>query len=722
MKLPLTKTWRPVALVALLLVLSMPATALASDDGEDAPDGPISQVVVTAQRLDVARANIQANLGASTYALSNDAVENRPGGETINLDQILLQMPGVTEDGFGQLHVRGDRGDLEYRINNVILPEGLSDLGDMLSTRMADQVELVTGALPAQYGLHAGGIVNITTKSGAYLDGQEIELYGGSHSEFEPAFELGGSADGTDYFATGNYLTSDLGIASPDGSANPLHDHTSQIQGFAFADHVIDAEDRVSVMLGTSTERFQIPNPRGLNAQTMAGGSAAFQRPLIVNGVSSFPSDGLNSNQRQSTQFAVLSYLHTSGRATLQVSGFARYSRLVFTPDRLGELLFHGISQRTAKRDSGAGVQADALYRLAATHTLRAGLDIGIDRINSDMAATGLPVDALGRPVSDRPQTVSGHFSERETRASVYLQDEWTPLKRLTVNFGLRFDTVDAVRAQSQLSPRINAVWSFKSGTTVHAGYARDFIPAPEADGATMASLLAGTTGAPPTAQGSLVRSETGNYYDLGVQQTLGAWKLGLDGYWRDARNLIDDGRFGVAIIRTPFNYAEGRIRGIELSATYANGPLTAWSNLSVARAQGRQIISGQSYFTPAQLAFASGHFVPLTQDQTYTASAGASYRWHALQLSGTLLYGSGFRRTPAGGPPNSASLPAHAQVNLAGVYHLWPESPYRLDLRIDAINIFDAKYEILDSTGLGAGTAQWGAGRGVFLGVEQSF
>lgn len=716
---------KSVAVLLALIAATVPVVAWAAgtaDDDDAAIAAPVTQVVVTAHRLDAARSNVQPSLGASTYAVTNDTVESRPGGETTSLDQILLQMPGVTEDGFGRLHVRGDRGDLEYRINNVILPEGLTDLGDMLSTRTAANVELITGSLPAQYGLHPAGIVNITTKSGTYLNGGEVELYGGSRSEVEPAFEFGTSAGHTSFFATGSYLSSNLGLASPDGSANPLHDHTGQLQGFAYADHIIDDNDRVSLILGSSTERFQIPNRRGLNALTYSHGAVAFQHPLTVNGISSFPSEQLNDNQRQNMQFAVLSYLRATPRATFQLSGFARYSTLTFTPGGLGDLLFNGISQRTAIRDVGTGLQGDALYNLTASHILRAGFFVSADRARTGISSSVLPVDAGGRQVSDTPQSVDGRFVDHETKASLYVQDEWKPFTPLTVNFGLRFDHVAGPRTESHLSPRVNAVWTGASGTTVHVGYARYFIPAPQADQVQMAGLLIGTTGALPTAHADPVRSELDNYYDIGVQQKLDGLTLGVDGYWRDAANLIDDGQFGTAMIRTPFNYATGHIRGVEFSMTYAEGPLSAWSNLSVARAEGRRIVSNQAYFTPAQLAFVRDHFVHLDQDQTYTVSAGASYQWRELRLSGDLIYGSGFRKSPVGGPPNGATLPGHVQVNLSGVYDLWPASRYSLALRVDVINLLGAKYEIQDGTSLGAGPPQWGPGRGLFAGFEQSF
>lgn len=80
-------------------------------------------------------------------------------------NQLLLQAPGVTQDSFGQLHVRGDHGNLQFRINGVQLPEGINVFGQALQTRLADSVSLITGAYanrsfrPPFSTFYAGAIV-----------------------------------------------------------------------------------------------------------------------------------------------------------------------------------------------------------------------------------------------------------------------------------------------------------------------------------------------------------------------------------------------------------------------------------------------------------------------------------------------------------------------------------------------------------------------------------
>ena len=114
-------------------------------------------VKVAAGKLEEARINIQPRIGASTYEISNQAIETQPGGANNTLSQILLQAPGVTQDSTSQggVHVRNEHANLQYRINGVVLPEGVSlfTQNGGLSPRLARSFDLITGALPAEYGL-----------------------------------------------------------------------------------------------------------------------------------------------------------------------------------------------------------------------------------------------------------------------------------------------------------------------------------------------------------------------------------------------------------------------------------------------------------------------------------------------------------------------------------------------------------------------------------------
>ena len=681
-------------------------------DGSRAAGGN-EDIVVTAHRLESAGASIQPSLGATDYAISNATIQALPGGDNQQLSQILLQSPGVAQDGSGQLHVRDDHGNLQYRINGIILPEGLAVFGQTLTPRFVNRFDLLTGALPAQYGLRTGGIIDIHTKSGLFENGGELSLYGGSYGTIVPSLEYGGHSDGTNYFASVEYRRNDLGIESVDGSRHPLHDRTEQFHGFAYLDHIINSENRVSLIGGYSDQRFQIPNPRGLHPDGT----------YSVGGRTDFLSDNLDERQRERTAFALASFLHNAGPFTLQASLFARYSALDYYPDVLGELLFNGLAQRAAKRDLTAGAQLEGAYEIGDHHTLRAGVVISRDRGTSRTTTQVFPLDARGNQAG-QPIAIPDNSRATEWTYSAYLQDEWKIVPQLTLNFGARFDAYRGFRSEQQLSPRANLVWTPGSGTTIHFGYARYFSPPPFANVASpTVALFTGTSGEAPGGLASTTPfAERQDYFDVGIQQRVGSLTLGLDGYYRRSRNLIDEGQFGAPIILTPFNYRDGRIRGIEGNITYARGPWLAYANLAWARAKGRDIVSSQFNFDPADLAYIRTHYIYLDHDQTWTGSAGLSYRIEHGALAGTrlgadLIYGSGLRRTPAGAPPNSSHLPGYVQVN-ASLSHRFESAG--LELRLDVVNVLDRVYLIRDGSGIGVGAPQYGPRRGFYVGISK--
>ena len=88
---------------------------------------------------------------------------------------MLLQAPGVAQDNManGAIHIRNEHLAAQYRINGVMLPDGVSFFGEGISPRFIQSMNLITGTLPAQYGLRtaASGVVDITTKSGVFQNG-----------------------------------------------------------------------------------------------------------------------------------------------------------------------------------------------------------------------------------------------------------------------------------------------------------------------------------------------------------------------------------------------------------------------------------------------------------------------------------------------------------------------------------------------------------------------
>jgi hypothetical protein len=481
----------------------------------------------------------------------------------------------------------------------------------------------------------------------------------------------------------------------------------------------------VALIIGSSQAKFQIPNRDGLLPS----------RGLTVNEETTYPSRNLDENQREVTQFGALSWQHSAGALDVQTSMIARYSSLTFKPDLLGDLLFTGIAQDAFKQNVAYALQSDGAYRLYGGHTVRAGLFLQTDHSISETTSQVLPTDDAGTPLGDVPISIIDNGSSTEWIESAYLQDEWKIQSTLTVNYGMRFDRFTAYASASQASPRVNLVWQVLPDTTLHAGYSRYLSPPPfELVGAKDITLFRNTTSPPGSPAADAPLPERANYYDLGMQQKLTReFGVGLDTYYKQTVNLIDEGQFGAPIILTPFNYRYGKQYGAEFTASYTARELTIYLNLAAQSAKGKQIDSAQFNFAPEDLAYIANNYIHLDHEQQKTASGGVSYLWHGNRLSADFLLGSGLRAdlelppaetTPYGGAgiPNGAHLPYYTQVN-GGITHIFAiPGAGTLTARFDVMNIFDKEYQIRNGTGVGVGAPQYGQRRSLFLGISKSF
>ena len=666
-------------------------------------------MAVVAKQLDEARNNLSPQTGTSAYAIDSKAIQEMPQGANTSFNQVLEQAPGVAQDSFGQVHVRGEHANLQYRINGILLPEGISGFGQVLDSRIVDRAQLLTGVLPAQYGYRTAGVVDIQTKSGAFEQAGVADFYGGSNSTIQPSVQYGGSQGGLNYFVTGNYLTDNQGIEPPTSALHPLHDHTDQGKGFGYFSYLLNPANRLNVILGSSIGQFQIPDNPG-------------QAPTFtVDGAAIVPSAQINERQREENQYGTVALQGTSGDWGYQLAPYARYSRLHFSPDPIGDLEYNGVASDVQRTNFATGLQGDGNYRLNDWHILRTGIEVQHEHAAADNSSSVFALDTAGNPLTT-PEAIVDDQAKNGMLYGVYLQDEWKLTPKLTMNYGARFDAVNAYIDETQLSPRLGFVYQATQATTLHAGYARYFTPPPlELVAPTSISKFDNTTGAAAITQSDPVKAERSHNFDIGVTRKLtDELQLGLDGYYKRVRNLLDEGQFGQALIFTPFNYAQGRIYGTEATASYITERLSGYLNFAASRAVGKDIISSQvSFSDPAELAYITDHWVHLDHDQLYTASGGLSYQvGKETRISLDDIFGSGLRQ----GFANTGHLSWYDTVNLGLTQHLGVFDDKGVNLRLAVINLFDTAYELRSGTGIGVGAPQFGARRGYFAGLSRAF
>jgi outer membrane receptor protein involved in Fe transport len=749
-----------------------PRTTAAPTSTSIADESPAGQLAQKGSVFDQARSNIFTTIGTNSTTISHGTIEDLPQGPNATVEQVLLQAPGVSQDSAasGSLHVRNDHANVQYRINGILLPDGVTGFGSIFDTSFIGSIALVTGALPAEYGLRTVGLVDINTRTDLFNNSGSVGVYGGSHGTVTPSIEYGGtfgstcpsttpnsgkppnSADcfaGVQYYFTGRYTQNTVGMENPTPAYSAIHDFTQQDRGFAYMSAFVDPTTRVSLIAGTSTNDFQIPNVPGQPiGQSAVPVTNAF-------GVTSFNSALLNENQTETTQFGVLTVQKSYEGFDGQLSYFTRYNNLKFTPDPVGDLLINGIASTVTRNTYTNGIQGDASYQLNSAHTLRTGFSVSGEQSFVGNSSLVEPCMICDGSDNGAPETITNNASKLGVLMGVYVQDEWKLTNQLTMNYGLRFDQMYQYVDANQLSPRLSFTYKPFEDTTFHIGYARYFTPPVLAEAAPPnIALFNNTTGAVSGASDPVL-PERSNYFDAGVDQKFkfgcgadgkdcSSVDLGVDAYYKVATDLIDNGNFGQALVLTAFNYAKGINEGVEFHAKYTSGNFQAYANLSVAQQQAIDPVSNQYLFdntTPladlgglTALQYAQTHWIYTDHNQFVTASAGVLYQfcgrpatadetfgsnpsWCGTKLSADMIYGSGLRN----GDDNITTVPGYTQVNI-GIKRefLLPNDPKPMTIRFDVVNLFDTVYEIRDGTGIGVFAPQYGPRRGFFLGVSK--
>ena len=747
--------------------VAQPAPAPAQPASETPEAAAARQLAEKAKTFDALRSNLFTTIGTTSYAISHDDIQSLPQGVNQPVEKVLLEAPGVSQDSAasGLLHVRNDHANVQFRINGVMLPDGVTGFGSILETNLIGSISLVTGALPAEFGLRTVGLVDITTRADVFNNSGSISPYGGGRGTIQPLLEYGGTfggncgssapAPGTStancfpgiqYYFTGRYLQTLEGIENSTASVNPIHDFSQQEKGFGYMSGFIDNSTRLSLIMGTAINNFQIPDRPGQPVGQMGN-------PPVTTafGISNFDSTQLNETQNEVTHYGVLALQKSINGFDGQLAYFTRYNNLLFTPDVTGDLLLNGIASKISRTSYTNGIQGDGSYQLNPANTVRAGFTVSLEKAAVTNFSTVEPCTVCDGSDNGAPEGILNSTTKLGLLMGVYAQDEWKITNQVTMNAGLRFDQMVQYVTADQLSPRLSFTYKPSEDTTWHAGYARNFTPPVlvEAAPANIA-LFRNTTGAPTQFLEDPVQPERSHYFDAGVSQKIpmgcsflaplmltqppveqrdcGTLEVGLDAYDKIANDLIDNGNFGQALVLSAFNYAKGYNQGIELKAKFTSGNFQGYVNFAAAQQRATDVVSNQYLFdntTPladlgglTQFQYIQSHFIYTDHCQFLTGSAGLSYLWNGTRFSADMFYGSGLRS----GDANISHVQPYAQFNV-GITHEfqgWNMKP--LTLRFDVVNVFDTLYQIRSGTGIGVFAPQYGPRRGFFGGLSQKF
>src|SRR5262244_1043820 len=97
---------------------------------------------------------------SSATQVQREDIQSRPRGDSASVNEILATQPGFVYDALGQIYVRGNHANVQYQIDGVPLPDSVSGLfGQFLSPKLVENMEILSGGLPAEYGQRLSAVV-----------------------------------------------------------------------------------------------------------------------------------------------------------------------------------------------------------------------------------------------------------------------------------------------------------------------------------------------------------------------------------------------------------------------------------------------------------------------------------------------------------------------------------------------------------------------------------
>ena len=182
------------------------------------------------------------------------------------------------------------------------------------------------------------------------------------------------------------------------------------------------------------------------------------------------------------------------------------------------------------------------------------------------------------------------------------------------------------------------------------------------------------------------------------------------------ARDLLDEGQFGAALVFTPSITGAGASTAPRSPEATASDNLSAYVNFAYSRRAGDQ---GRDRAVQFRSRRARLHQQPLRVPRSRPDLHlvwRCSLPLERLRVQRSIIYTAA---ACVSGFANTGNLPFYIQAN-AGVTRRFAV-PYVgwIEARLDCINLFDRTYLIRDGSGIGVGAPQYGPRRAVFAGVR---
>ncbi len=552
--------------------------------------------------------------GSSGTTLAGESVRRAPAAQRHNaLRAAVATTPGWTSEDNGLVHYRGVDDGLLVVLDGVPVYERLDpQFGGRFDPLAMESVRVHSGFVPPEFGLRSGGVIEVRSR-GAAVGSWSGMLDAGTGTYASHA--LSGLVQGP--LGSNASVTASLGgersrrFLDP-GSLDNLHNEGSTAGGEAELVWALGAS-LVTLRGGHHGSSFDVPNTQ---EQEDAG---------------------QDQRQELGQSFGTATWQRTwSSRTVSQVALFGRFT----SGELFGSFFDTPLSAGAHRAQDRWGLLA-AVTHERGRHRLKGGLEASEIRLDerfhffvTDLEAgeeAGLSEAALEHD-SENPFDFRGRV--RRPIYSVYVQDSWRPLDRLTLDVGVRYDRSRLLLTEDQWSPRLGV--SYRWGrATLRASLNRFFQP-PQTEYLLLSSSPQAQALSPFVeelgAGGAEVRAERQTALEFGCEFWMGPLRADAAVWQRRIRNQGDPNVFFGTTVIFPNAVDRGDAKGLDLRLELPRRQgVSGFVTYTLAKIDQYGPINGGLFLEDEIIDIGPGTKFTPDHDQRHALSAEVSYEADSL-------------------------------------------------------------------------------------------